>query len=150
MVHHQKIFKEISDLLSKHVAVKLDEVDHGTQLTIDETEIWLDCDPHELTIGYGLVHHHYNPNHNDLKKAIEQLINVLTRRKRITTYHKGNRIFKRKTEIEVQNGKFEHFGTAMTWAFPFWRRTTKTIQFHEPLIDFIKIENEIQAIYRLM
>ena len=128
----------------------MDNLDYGTHLTIDQTDIWLESDPNELTIGYGLSHVHYDSKHDNLRQAIERLFNLLTKRKRITTYFKGDRIFKERTEIELQENKFEHFGTSMTWWFPFWRQTTKEIEFQDPQIEFSKVENEIKEIYKLM
>jgi hypothetical protein len=149
MVNHQEIFEKIKDLLSRHVQINVDNLDYGTHLTIDQTDIWLETDPIYLTIGFGLSHVHYDPKHDNLKRGIEKLFNLLTRRKRITTYFKGNKIFKERTEIELQQDQFEHFGTTMTWWFPFWRQTTKEIQFQDPQIEFSKVENEIREIYKL-
>ena len=150
MANHQEIFEKIKDLLSRHVQIKVDNLDYGTQLTIAETDIWLQSDPDELTIGYGLSHVHYDPRHDNLRQAIERLFNLLTKRKRITTYFKGDIIFKERTDIELQENKFEHFGTTTTWWFPFWRRTTTDIHFQEPIIEFNKVEKQIEEIYKLM
>ena len=150
MTYYQEIFKEIKDLLSKHVSVNVDNLDYGTHLTIDGTEVWLESEPDELTIGYGLSHVHYDSKHDNLREGIERLFNLLTKRKRITTYFKGDKIFKERTEIELQKDKFEHFGTTTTWLFPFWRRTTKNIQFQDPFLDFDKVENGIEEIYKLI
>lgn len=150
MVDHQEIFKRIKDLLSRHATIKVYELDYETHLEIDQTEIWMQSDPDELTIGYGLSHVHYDPKHDNLRKAIESLFNLLTKRKKVTTYFKSDKIFKERTDIELQLNRFEHFGTTMTWFFPFWRRTTKEIQFQDPLIEISKVENEIKEIFKLM
>jgi hypothetical protein len=150
MTDHQRIFLKIKDLLSNHVTLKTEVLDYGTHLEIDEGEIWIQSDPNELTIGYGFSHIHYNPTHDNLRKGIERLFNLLTKRKRVTSYFKGDKIFKERTEIELQEGKFEHFGTTMKWLFPFWRRTTKEMSFQPPLIEFHKVENELKEIYKLL
>ena len=150
MVDHQEVFKRLKDLLARHTTIKVDELDYGTHLTIDQTEIWVETDAIYFTIGYGFSHIHCDPKHGNLRDAIEQLFNLLTKRKRITTYFKGDKSFKQRIEIELQEDKFEHFGTTMTWWFPFWRRTKKEIQFQHPLLEFNKVQSEIGEIYKLV
>jgi hypothetical protein len=150
MVDHQDIFKKIKDLLSRHATIKVDELDYGTHLTIDQTGIWLESEPQELTIGYGLTHRHYNPKNDNLRHGLDRFFNLLTRRKRITLYSKKDKVFKEKTEIQISEDKYEELGVAVTWLVPFWQKTTKTITFEEPLIEYRKIENEIKEIYKLL
>jgi hypothetical protein len=150
MVDHEQIFKKIKDILSRHATIKVDELDYGTHLTIEQTGIWIECEPHELTIGYGIAHRHYDPKHDDLRPALDRLINLLTKRKRITLYSKGDKVFKERTELQLNGDKFEQLGVAMTWMFPFWQRTTTAVTFEEPLIEYRKIENEIEDVYKLL
>lgn len=150
MVNNQEIFEKIKNLLSRHVLLKVDDLDYGRHMTIDQTGIWLETDSNELTIGYDLPHIHYNADQDSLRQAIERLFNLLTRRKRITLYFKGAKVFKEKTEIELDNNEYQHVGTALTWMIPFWKRTTKQITFEEPLINSPDIEKEIKEIYKFL
>jgi hypothetical protein len=150
MVSHQDIFRKIRDLLSRHTTIKVDELDYGTHLAIDNTGIWLEFEPDELTIGYWLAHRHYNSTNDDLRPALDKLFNLLTKRKRITLYSKGGKVFKEKIEIQLSEQTYEQFGVSMTLLFPFWRRTTKAVAFEEPLIDASKIEDEVNDIYGLL
>ena len=150
MVDHEQIFIGIKDILSRHTTVKIDEVDYGTHLTIEQTGIWMECDRQELTIGYGLAHVHYDPKYDDLRLALDRLFNLLTRRKRITLYSKRDQVYKEKTELHLGDDRFEPLGVAMTWMFPFWQRTTTTVRFEEPLIEYSKIENDIKDVYKLL
>lgn len=150
MVDHQEIFTKIKDVLSRHATIKVDETDHETQLTIERTGIWMLCDAHELTIGYGGAHQHYDPRYDNLKTALDRLFNLLTKRKRVTLYSKGNKVFKEKTELQLGVDKFEKLGVTMTWLFPFWQRTTTAVIFEEPFIEYGVIENEVKDVYRLL
>jgi len=68
-------------------------------LTIGKSGIWISIDDNELTIGHGMNHKHYHNEYNDITEAIDEFFNLLTRKKRITTYNKGNFQYKNKTEI---------------------------------------------------
>jgi hypothetical protein len=150
MADHQEVFKKIKDFLSRHATIKVDDLDYGTHLTIDKTEVWMESDPAELTIGYGLGHRHYNPKHDDLRPALDKLFNLLTKRRRITLYSKRDKVFKEKIEIQLSEDKYEELGTQFKGMFPFWQKTTERIRFEEPLIEYSKVEKEITEIYGLL
>lgn len=150
MANHQEIFRKIKELLSRHTTIKVEELDYGTHLTIDQTGIWMEAEPQELTIGYGMAHNHYDPKYDDLRPALDRLFNMLTGRKRITLYSKKGKVFKEKTEIQLSEDKYEELGVVVTWLFPFWQKTTKEIMFEEPLIEYSKIEREVKDIYKLL
>lgn len=149
MKKHQVIFEKTKELLKRHFEEDLKECEDGAHLTINDTGIWIASDDRELTIGYGLTHNHYDPEYDDLNQAIERFFNLLTRRKRITEFLKVDFSYKHKTEIELYEGKYEQIGTAITWFFPFWKRTTKRITFENRLINFSVIEMEIEEIRKL-
>ncbi len=150
MVDHQEVFKKIKDLLSRHVTIKVDELDHGTHLTIDKTEIWMESDSSELTIGYGLGHRHYDPKHDDLRPALDTLFNLLTKRRRITLYSKRDKVFKERIDIQMSDDKYKEFGVGFKRMFPFWQKTTEKIIIEEPLIEYSKVEKELKDIYGLL
>ena len=54
---------------------------------------------------------------------------------------------KNKFYIDFRNDSdFENLGTAMTWLFPYWKKTKEEVQYEESLIDFSKIEKELEEI----
>ena len=146
MKKHQVIYSKIKELLMKHFESDLKEYEDGSHLTIGETGIWISSDDRELKVGYGLVHQHFDPEYDDIQIAIDRFSNLLTKRKRITKYYKGNFSYKNETELILHDSEFENLGTAMTWLFPYWKKTKKKVQYEESLIDSSAIEKEIKEI----
>ena len=146
MKTHQAIYSKIKKLLKNHFGRDLKEYDEGDHLTIGETGIWISCDDRELTVGYGLVHQHFDPEYDNIQNAIDMFFNLLTKRKRITKYFKGNFSYKNKTDLVLNESEFENLGTAMTWLFPYWKKTNKEVLYEENLIDSSAIVEEIEEI----
>ncbi|MTI29321.1 hypothetical protein [Xanthovirga aplysinae] len=153
MKKHQVIFEKVKILLEKVLGEKLnihvEEYDDGykeTHLTINDTAIWISCDDKELTVGYGLTHTHYDPQYDNIQMGIDRFFNLITKRKRITNFYKGNFSYKNKTEIVIDDSTYEDIGIAMTWLFPYWKKTKKEVIYEESLIDQSKIEVEIKEI----
>ena len=146
MKKHQIIFEKIKKFLSEQFGQDLNEYEDGSHLTIGETGIWISSDDRELTIGYGMVHQHFDPEYDDIQIAIDRFFNLLTKRKRITKYYKGNFSYKNKIDLVINDSDFENLGTAMTWLFPYWKKTKEEVQYEESLIDFSKIEKELVEI----
>lgn len=146
MKKHQVIYSKIKELLKNHFGSDLKEYEDGDHLTIGKTGIWISCDDRELTVGYGLVHQHFDPEYEDIQNAIDRFFNLLTKKKRITKYYKGNFSYKNKTELILNDTEFENLGTAMTWLFPYWKKTKKEIQYEENLVKPFEIEKEVREI----
>jgi len=146
MNKHQLIFEKIKKLLSDQFGKDLNEYEDGSHLTIGETGIWISSDNRELTVGYGLVHQHFDPEYDDIQIAIDRFFNLLTKRKRITKYYKGNFSYKNKTDLILNDSEFENLGTAMTWLFPYWKKTKEVVQYEENIIDYSAIEKEIKEL----
>ena len=146
MKKHQIIFEKIKKFLSEQFRQDLNEYEDGSHLTIGETGIWISSDDRELTIGYGMVHQHFDPEYDDIQIAIDRFFNLLTKRKRITKYYKGDFSYKNKIDLVINDSDFENLGTAMTWLFPYWKKTKEEVQYEESLIDFSKIEKELEEI----
>ena len=146
MKKHQVIYSKIKELLKEHFGSDLKEYEDGTHLTIGETGIWISSNDRELTVGYGLVHQHFDPEYDDIQEAIDRFFNLLTKRKRITNYFKGNFSYKNKTELILNDSEVENLGMAMTWIFPYWKRTKKEVKYEESLVDPTTIEREINEI----
>ena len=135
------IFDKAKVLLKKHFENRIVEHEEGTYLSIDDKDFFISSDDNELTIGYGLPHKHYDPRYDSLAEAVELLHKLLAKRIRITDYFKGSFSYKYKVEIELNETEFEEFGTAATWLFPYWKKTTT----RERLLDRLIDPNEIVA-----
>ena len=153
MKKHQVIFEKIKELLKKHFGEEIKEYEEGTILTIGYSGVLISSNDRELTIGYGMTHTNYDPDYDDIGLAIDRFFNLLTKRKRITEYLKGNFSYKNKTEIELDNSEYDNMGISMTWLFPYWKRTKEKISFRENLIDRSIIEdgiNQIKTMHKKM
>jgi len=49
----------------------------------------------------------------------------LTCKKRKIDFYKGKFAYRNEYEFENENGIWENYGTALTWAYPFWKKTEK-------------------------
>lgn len=147
---HQLVFIEIKKLLKKWDSIEIDEYEDGTHLTIVDSDIWIASDERELTVGNGLVHQHYDPDYDDLESAVEHFFNLLTCRIKRTDFFKGEFAYKHRIELELPNGTYENLGTALTWLFPFWRRTTEQITYENPLLNIDEIQNDLVNIKKLL
>lgn len=143
---HQLIFAKIKKLLSKEFGENLDEFEEGNYLTIGDSGIWISVDEDEFTVGYGMNHRHYHYEYDDINEAVSEFFNLLTRKRRVTTFFKGKYSYKNKVEIENVDGKFEVLSTSSTWLFPYWKKTRTKVETEPGLIDYTKIENEILEI----
>jgi hypothetical protein len=146
MKKHQVIYSKIKELLKNHFESDLKEYEDDHHLTIGESGVLISCDDRELTVGYGLVHQHFDPEYDDIQNAIDRFFNLLTKKKRITKYYKGSFSYKNKTELILNDSEFENLGTVMTWLFPYWKKTKKEIQYEESLVDPLTIEKEVNEI----
>ena len=150
--HFQIVCEKIHKLFEEHFGEKLDiQIDEyknykETHLSIKGSDIWISYDDSELTIGSGFNHRHYNIEWDDINLAINELFNLLTRRKKNTKYFKGNSCFKVKTEIENKDLKFNLLSTSSTWYFPFWKPTIEKITFDEKQTDETEIQKEMNEI----
>ena len=133
-------------MLTSAVEQKVTEHDHGNYIVIEDSGIWLSVDEDELTVGYELVHHHYNPAFEDITEAVDRLFHLLTCRVKTTYFFKGDFSYKHRVELELPNGTFEHLGAAMTWLIPFWKKTKKEVSFSKNLLERSTIEADIKRI----
>lgn len=157
MKTHQVIFDKTLSLLKEYLGERLivevekyDAGDEEIHLTINDTDIWISCDDRELTMGSGFNHRHYNPEYESLKVIAEDLFNLLTQRKRITQYYKGNSCYKIKTEIGIGGSKFKLLSTSSTWFFPFWKPTKEKVSYQDGILDQAIILSEINEIKKYL
>jgi hypothetical protein len=143
---HQDIFAQIKALLKEQFKADLIEDEEGTHLTIADSGIWISANDTELTIGYGFDHTHYNPEYDNILGGVERFFNLLTKRKKITSFFKGELCYKNKIEIELAKDIYDDMGTSMTWLYPFWKVTVEKVTFDDKLIDSIEFENSIAKI----
>ena len=150
--HLQIVFDKIHKLVEKYFGEKLDiQIDESENyreihLSIKDSEIWISCDDRELTIGSGFNHSHYNVEYDDINMGINELFNLLTKRKKHTKYFKGNSCYKVKTEIETKDSNFSLLSTSSTWNFAFWKPTTVKVIYDEKQIEEAVIKTEMDEI----
>ncbi len=150
MKNHQIIFVKIRKLLSKQFEEEVNLYEEDSHLSIGESGIWISMNEDELTIGYGINHRHYHHEYDEIKDAIDEFFNLLTRDIRITKYYKGKYQYKIKAEIQDANGEFKELSTSMTWLYPYWKKVNIKIEIIEKLISRSKIENQIMEIKALV
>ncbi|SFJ66978.1 hypothetical protein [Olleya namhaensis] len=156
MTNHELTFSKIKEFLESHFPERISEYEDGTHLTLDskndeESSIWIELDEDgQLTVGFGISHLHYDPKYDDLNKGFNDFLRFLTCKKRRIDYYKGKFPFKNEYEFENENGTWENYGTSLTWAFPFWKKTTKKTTNQNGFINITKIESEIEKIKSTM
>lgn len=146
MKKHQIIFTKIKELLSKHFSEEIVMYEQETHLAVGESGIWISVDEEDLTIGYGMNHRHYHHEYDDINEAIEEFVNLLTGKTRITKYYKGAYQYKNKAEIENPKGEYIKLSSSMTWLYPYWKKTDKRVEIIERLVSYNEIEKEIMEI----
>ncbi|QGY44713.1 hypothetical protein GM418_13865 [Maribellus comscasis] len=146
MENHEIIFEKIKELLYKVFPNEIIENKDEKYLSIRETGIWIMSDSRELTVGYGMTHIHCDPRYDDLNEVVELFFNLLTMKKKITHYLKGRFPYKHKTSLTIGDDEIYNLGTAMTWFFPFWKRTTTKVEYQDEIIELSEIENEVNEI----
>nr|WP_042289982.1 hypothetical protein [Nonlabens ulvanivorans] len=134
---NQYLFEKFSNLLNEEFSQTINEYDEGRHLTIGDTGFWISLDDKELIIGFGLNHTHYNFDYDSMEDAIDTFFLLLTKRKKITDYSKGLKIFKTKVEIEVDNEELINLGTTATFPLQFWKRSESKISY---VNEFLKTE----------
>lgn len=146
MGNHEIVFEKIKELLYKVFPNEIIENKDDKHLSIGETGIWIMTDSRELTVGYGMIHIHCDTKYGDINEVVELFFNLLTMKKIITHYLKGEFPYKHTTILIIGDDKIYNLGTAMTWFFPFWKRTTTKVEYYDEIIELSKIENEINEI----
>lgn len=146
MKAHQTIYENIKTILKDYFGEDINEYEDGDHITIGDTGVWISYDDFELTVGYGVDHRHYHCEIDNMKDAINKFQNILTRKKRITNYYKGEHVYKSTTEIENQNGDFEILSTSLTWFHPFWKKTKIETYIVDPIIDSPKVIKQIDEL----
>lgn len=143
---HQQVFEELKKLLSEELKGSVTEHEHGNYIEINDSNIWFSSDDRELTVGYGLVHNHYDPEFDGVNPAVDRLFNLLTCKIKTTNFLKGEFTFKYRIDLELPNGELENIGTGMTWFYPFWKKTKQHAFFTNNLIERSEINEEIERI----
>ncbi len=143
---HEILFKKIKEVLKKHFPDRLIEAQDGQHLTIRDSNIWIQMDSDELIIGYGDVCNYYNPEQNNLNQAVDRFLSLLTKRKKVTEYLRGEFSYKYEVVIEQKHEMYEMIGTTIRWLFPFWKKKQKKITFQDKLIEPSKLQEEIDDI----
>ena len=131
MKSNQYLFEKMSNFLREEFQQDIIEYDEGSHLTLGDTGFWISSNNKELTIGFGMNHTHYDFDFDSMEDAIDTFFLLLTKRKKITDYVKGSRIFKTKVEIELEDKELINLGSTATIPLQFWKRTESKISYQE-------------------
>jgi len=146
MKKQQVIFDKIKAILIIHLNKIINEYENGSNLSLGDTGIWISFDEKELTIGYGFFHKHYDPEFDNMADAISEFFDLLTKRKKLTTYYKGSVQFKNIAEIEIGDNQFKYLGASNAWLYPFWKKSIVKVTFYDKLLDANSIQEQIDEI----
>ncbi len=153
MNFYETIFNKISRLLKEHlgnkVQINIEKYEDGYkeyQLNIENTDIWITCGGNEIIVGNGYNHLHINEDYGDIKERVEILLNIFTKKKRITEFYKGKYCYKTEIEIEESKNNYKSFSSTLILIYPFWKKTKKKIYFENELINAELIKQEIEEI----
>jgi hypothetical protein len=146
MKKHELIYGKIKVLLNKHFPDQIEENEKGMYVSIKDTGLWISSDPRELTVGYGMTHIHCDPEYDDLNEAIELFFNLMTCKKQITQYYKGGFAYKHRIDLLVTDNKVYNLGTAKTWLYPYWKKTTIKVEIKDEIIELNKVHNDLNEI----
>ncbi|NPD86404.1 hypothetical protein HNS38_16650 [Lentimicrobium sp. L6] len=146
MKKHEVIFEKVKNLLTKYFPDQIEENENGMYLSIKDTGLWISADPRELTIGYGMTHIHCDPEYDNLNEAIELFFNLMTCKKQITKYYKGDFSYKHRIDLLLADNEVYNLGTAMTWLFPYWKKTIIKVEIEDEIIELNKVENDMNEI----
>jgi len=156
MTNHELTFSKIKELLKTRFPKRISEIENGTHLILnsendDESPLWIELDEGGmLTVGFGISHKHYYPKIDDLNKGFNEFLHFLTCRKKRTDFYKGESQFKSNYDYELENGSFKSYGTASSFNFAFWKKTTEKSITQNGFIDYAVIESEIEKIKNTM
>ncbi|TNJ41087.1 hypothetical protein KFZ70_02550 [Tamlana fucoidanivorans] len=142
MKPNQYLFEKFKNLLNEEFSQEINKYEDGNHLTIADTGFWISVDDKELIIGFGLNHTHYNFDYDSMEDAIDTFFLLLTKKKKITDYSKGSRIFKTKVEIEVDNEELINLGTTATFPLKFWKKTELKTSYSNELLKTEKVTEQ--------
>lgn len=146
MKKHELIFEKIKTLLNRHFPDQIEENENGMYLSVKDTGLWISSDPRELTVGYGMTHVHCDPEYDDLDETVELFFNLMTCKRKITKYYKGDFSYKHRVDLILKDNEIYNLGTAMTWLYPYWKKTTTQIEIEDEIIEYNKVENDLNEI----
>ncbi len=146
MKKHELIFEKIKILLNRHFPDHIEENENGMWLSVKDTGLWSAVDPRGLTGGYGMSHVHCDPENDDLNETVELFFNLMTCKMQITKYYKGSFSFKHRVDLILADNEVYNLGTAMTWLFPYWKKTTTKVEIEDEIIQLNLVENDLSEI----
>jgi len=149
MKNHEIIYLKTKELLLEHIPERIEEHENGWHIVDLDSGFWLSSDDRELTIGYGFSHIHVDPEYDDLSKAIDVLFNLITCKKRISNYCKGNICYRAQVDLILENEEVYNLGKSATLIFPFWRKTICKTEMEDELINIELIKDAMVEIKQL-
>ncbi len=67
----------------------------------------------------------------------------MTCKKQIAKFYKGDFSYKHRIDLLIADNKVYNLGTAMTWLFPYWKKTTTKVKIEDEIIELAMIENDM-------
>lgn len=142
MSPNKYLYKKFYNILQEECDIEVVFYENGDYFTLGETGFWSSVDEKELTIGFDFNHRHFNFEFDSIEDAVDHFFLILTKRKIVTDYSKGSRIFKTKIEIEIHQDKVLDFGTTIIFSFKFWKKTKINKTIVAPFVNEQKVINQ--------
>jgi hypothetical protein len=136
------LYQKLKSILKDEFKQDVIEYDDGNHITLGETGIWISCDSKEITIGFGMNHTHYDFDFDSLEDAIDIFFLLLTKKKKITNYKKGESVFKSMVEIEIENEESINLGITGTIPIRFWKKTEIEVSYQNKLLTSDKVSKQ--------
>ena len=101
----------------------------------------------EIRVGIGIVTEYYSDEYEGMEyeKGFAKFIKLLCTKIKREDYFKGKNHYKSNYTF-LENNKYELFGTGMTLAFKFWKKTTMEKNIQNPTITSENIKTKLNEI----
>jgi len=101
----------------------------------------------EIRVGIGIVTEYYSDKYDGMEyeKGFSKFLKLVSTKIKREDYFKGKSQYKSHYTF-LNNENYELFGTGMTWAFKFWKKTTTKVNIQNPIIEFEIIEQQLNGI----
>lgn len=101
----------------------------------------------EIRVGIGTVTEYYSDKYDGMgyEKGFSKFLKLLSTKIKREDYFKGKSHYKSHYTF-LNNENYELFGTEMTWAFKFWKKTTIELNIQNPIIESEIIKKQLNEI----
>ncbi|MCF6294621.1 MAG: hypothetical protein L3J25_02890 [Flavobacteriaceae bacterium] len=134
-------------ILKKHIENELIWDNHWFQiepLNENDSVIYINYQLEEIRVGIGMVTEYYSDKYKGMEyeKGFNKFLTLLFSKIKREDYFKGKFPYKSHYTFE-KNGIYQLFGTSITWAFPFWKKSIKKESIQKPIIESKKVKKEL-------